>query len=102
MKLYVMNSGNQKVYLNLNASTRAELINLVGGYNFYLGTSLHSVYDVKAEKDINGTATGAVVGGVVGALGGPIGILIGGFVGGLVGNNSDEEEGQKVNRFNNS
>ncbi len=102
MKLYVVNQSNQKVYLNLTASTRKGLANLIGGYNFYLGNNLYSVYDVWAENDSNSTATGAVVGGVVGALGGPIGILIGGLLGGLIGNGSDEDESAKIRRFNNS
>lgn len=102
MKLYVTNSLNQKVYLNLTAPTRQSLANKIGGYNFYLGENLYSVYDVIAENDSNSTATGAVVGGVVGALGGPIGILVGGFLGGLIGNNTDDDENGKIRRFNNS
>jgi hypothetical protein len=102
MKLYVTNSLNQKVYLNLSAPTRQALANQIGGYNFYLGDNLYSVYDVRAENDSNSTATGTVVGGVVGALGGPVGILIGGFLGGLIGNNSDDDENTRILRFNNS
>lgn len=102
MKLYVVNPNNQKVYLNLTAATRQGLANQIGGYNFYLGDILYSVYDVWAENDSNSTATGAVVGGVVGALGGPVGILIGGLLGGLIGNGSDTDESSKVRRFNNS
>ena len=102
MKLYVINSQNQKVYLNLTAPTRRALINQIGGQNFFLGDNLYSVYDVRAENDSNNTATGAVVGGVVGVLGGPLGILIGGLLGGLIGNNSDDEENILISRFNNS
>lgn len=102
MKLYVVNQNKQKVYLNLTASTRQGLANQIGGYNFYLGNNLYSVYDVRAENDSNSTATGTVVGGVVGALGGPVGILIGGLLGGLIGNGSDEDESAKIRRFNNS
>ncbi|MCU0361472.1 MAG: hypothetical protein MUF75_12310 [Bacteroidia bacterium] len=102
MKLYVVNNHNQKVYLNLNARTRRELVSQIGGYNFFLSNKLYSVNDVIAENDSNSTATGAVVGGVVGAIGGPIGILIGGLLGGLFGNTTDEEESVRVKIFNES
>jgi len=102
MKLYVVNQNNQKVYLNLTAATRRELANQIGGYNFFLGNNLYSVYDVLAENDSNSTATGVVVGGVVGALGGPIGILIGGVLGGFLGNSTDEQQAGLVKRFNHS
>lgn len=103
MKLYVINPNNkQKTYLNLTASNRQQLINQIGGYNFYLGNTLYSVYDVFAENDSDSTSTGLVVGGVVGALAGPAGILIGGILGGLIGNSSDEEETIKIKKFNNS
>jgi hypothetical protein len=100
MKLFVINSNQQKVYLNLSANTRQELANQIGGSNFYLGNEFYSVYDVKAENDSNSTATGAIVGGAVGALGGPVGILIGGLLGGLFGNATDDLESSKVNQFN--
>lgn len=102
MKLYVINSSNQKVYLNITANTRQGLANKIGGQNFYLGNDYYTVRQVWAEKDNNSTAAGAVVGGLVGALGGPVGIVIGGLLGGLLGNESDDEETSKVNRFNNS
>ena len=102
MKLYVYNHFDQKVYLNLTASTRDALADQIGGYNFFLGDNRYSVYDVLAENDTSNTATGAVVGGLVGALGGPVGILIGGFLGGIFGNATDEQETVQVRRFNQS
>lgn len=102
MRLYVCNNNNQKVYLNITAPTRHALANMIGGYDFFLGNNLYSVYNVRAEKNSNGTAAGAVVGGTVGALGGPLGIFIGGMIGGLIGNTTDEEENRKINRFNRS
>lgn len=102
MKLYVINSANQKVYLDVVASTRRELAQLIGSWNFYLGSSGYSVYDVYAENDSNNMTTGAVVGGAVGLLGGPIGVIVGGVVGGLIGNSSDESEDKQVHRFNRS
>lgn len=103
MKLYVINPRNkQKTYLNISATSRRQLIKQIGGQKFYLGDTLYSVNDVKAENDSNSTSTGVVVGGVVGALAGPVGILIGGALGGLIGNNSDEEETVKIKKFNTS
>jgi hypothetical protein len=100
MKLFVVNINNQKVYLNLIAPTRRELMSQIGGQNFILGTTLYSIYDVHAENDSNSTAAGAIVGGVVGAFGGPVGIIIGGLLGGLFGNSSDEVETSQVKKFN--
>lgn len=102
MKLFVYNQYNQKVYLNLSASTRQGLANKIGSRTFYLGENRYTVNEVWAEKDSNNTATGAVVGGLVGALGGPIGILAGGLLGGLFGNDSDEKEAANVKKFNQS
>ena len=102
MKLYVVNQNNQKVYLNVNASTKAELIGRIGGQNFYLGDKLYSVYDVKAENELNSYLSGAVVGGVIGALSGPIGIAVGGILGGILGKSADEKENLRVQQFNNS
>lgn len=102
MKLYITNRANEKVFLNLTAGTRQELVNLVGSQVFRLGDEIYNVNQVKAEADTNNTATGTLVGGVLGALGGPVGILIGGLVGGLLGNSSDDTEKVKVDQFNNS
>lgn len=102
MKLFIVNSNNQKVYLNLTASTRNELQNLIGGAYFNLGDTTYSVNAVYAEAISNNTGTGAVVGGAIGALGGPIGILVGLLLGGLIGNGSDNDENVKVQKFNSS
>lgn len=102
MKLYVTNRNNEKVFLNLTAGTRQELVNLVGGQIFRLGEEIYNISQVNAESDINNTATGTIVGGVLGALGGPFGILIGGLLGGMIGSSSDDFEKIKVDQFNNS
>jgi len=102
MKLYVKNQNNQKVYLNLTASTRQELADNIGGQTFYLGEDIYYVNDVFAESNTNNMAAGAVIGGTVGALGGPIGIIIGGIIGGLFGSNTGESEISKVRIFNES
>ena len=102
MRLYVISPNRQKVYLNLSASTRQELTQIINTPNFYLGGNLFGVQQVYAEKDTNRTAAGTLVGGLVGALGGPPGMIIGGILGGLLGSGSDEEETKKVEKFNNS
>lgn len=102
MKLFVTNPNNQKVYLNLIASTRGELQNLIGGHLFNLGNFTYNINQVYAEKDVNKTTAGLIVGGSIGALGGPVGILIGGALGGIIGNTSDDIETGKVKTFNNS
>lgn len=102
MRLYVINSYNKKVYLNLKAPTRRRLATLIGSEDFYLGNEYYHVSMVRAELDGNNTAAGAVLGGLVGALGGPTGVVVGGLLGGLLGNTSEEDERKQVRRFNNS
>lgn len=102
MKLYVINSINQKVYLNLVAPTRHALAYKIGNEFFNINGEVYSVWDVYAEGSSNSTAAGTVIGGLIGLLGGPIGLLTGGTIGALVGNNQDSEEKEKVNRFNRS
>jgi len=102
MKLFVTNSSNQSVYLNLSASSRQELMQKIGSTFFYLQGENYHVNDVVAIKDSSNTSAGALIGGLIGLLEGPIGVLIGGAMGGLIGNSSDEEESRKVNAFNNS
>ena len=102
MRLYVRNKFGKKVFLDITAPTRRSLARRIGSRFFYIGNDLFNVAEVRAEKDLNSTIAGAVVGGLIGALGGPTGILIGGAVGGLLGNTSDDDETQRVTRFNRS
>jgi hypothetical protein len=103
MKLFVIDSATQqKIYLNLIASTRTELATLVGSPWFSLSGQSFYVNNVIAEADENNITSGAVFGGLIGLLGGPIGILVGGLIGGILGNEGDEGEKQKVNYFNSS
>lgn len=103
MKLFVTNpKTNQKVYLNMLASTRRELAGLIGSSWFYLVGERYHVHNVVAESENNNTAAGAIVGGLIGALSGSFGVLIGGSIGGALGSEKDKEERQKVEYFNNS
>lgn len=101
MRLYV-NTFAGKKYLNVTASTRAMLANIIGSNWFIVEGITYDVNSVYAEGNDNNTAAGAILGGVIGLLGGPIGVLGGGILGGLIGNGSDSEDYQKVNLFNNS
>src|SRR5580704_15671056 len=98
MKLYVWDGANQqKVNLNLLASSRNELANLIGSQWFSLNGRNFHVNNVIAEAETNSTAAGAVVGGLIGLLAGPIGILAGGLLGGAMGSEGDKAEVQRVN-----
>ena len=102
MRLYVTDSNNQKVYLNLNAGTRSELAQQVGGTYFSLLGRVYSIHDVRAEKSANNLLAGLLVGGSVGALGGPVGIIAGGLLGVAMGTKTDEVDAVKVIIFNKS
>lgn len=103
MKLYVTNrTNNQRIYLNMLASTRGDLANLIGSPWFNLEGGQYHVHQVVAESENNSTVAGVVVGGLIGLLGGPFGVILGGTLGGALGNEGDKNETQKVNYFNNS
>lgn len=102
MKLYVVSPYNQKIYLNLAASSREELYRHLGSKRFQLMGNIYNVNQVYAETSDDNTSTGVVVGGLIGILGGPVGIVIGSALGGLIGNQSDDTENERVVIFNNS
>jgi hypothetical protein len=102
MKLFIKNNNNQKVYLNLVAKSRADLLNNLGDEFFTIAGEVYTVWDVYAESDSSSTGAGAVIGGVVGLLGGPIGAIIGGALGAAIGNSQDDSEKEKVEYFNRS
>jgi hypothetical protein len=102
MKLYVISPYNQKIYLNLTASSREELYRHLGSRRFQLLGNIYNINQVFAETSDDNTSTGVVVGGLIGILGGPLGIVIGSTLGGLLGNDSDKTENERVIIFNNS
>jgi hypothetical protein len=103
MRLYVLDRAiNQKVYLNLNASTRGELARLIQSPWFTLNGRNFHVNQVVAETQATDTAVGAVIGGLIGLVGGPAGAIAGGLLGGILGNTGDKTEIQRVNYFNKS
>lgn len=104
MKLYVNDKQTgERVYLNLTAPSRNELINKIGSHWFTINGQNFSVQEVYAENtDGDNTTSGTVVGGLVGILGGPLGIFLGGLLGGAIGNSSDNSEKERVKLFNNS
>ena len=102
MKLHVVNSNSEKVYLKIIASTRRELARAIGRGAFSIAGESYDVNDVSAESETTNTAVGAIIATVIGLLGGPIGVLSGGTIGGLIGNSSDREEANRESIFNNS
>ena len=100
MKLFVRDSNNRKIYLNLLANSRDELAFKIGYEWFNLRGETYHVNDVYAESDSSNTAGGAIIGGLIGLLTGGAGALIGGMLGGVIGNSSDNEDLQRVRAFN--
>ncbi|MDD2636064.1 MAG: hypothetical protein PHW82_11260 [Bacteroidales bacterium] len=102
MKLFIINNYNQKIYLNLVAKSRSDLLSQIGDEFFTIAGEIYTVWDVCAESDSKSTGAGVVIGGVVGLLGGPLGALIGGAMGAAIGNSQDSLEKEKVEYFNRS
>lgn len=105
MKLYVLDKkgSNNKSYLDINASTRRELYAIIGSYNFKIQGVNYTIDDVIAEADSSDLTGGATVGIGVGLIiAGPIGALIGGAIGGILGGSSDNDDMERVRRFNQS
>jgi len=103
MKLYISNNiSNQKIYLNMLASTREELAYLIGSPWFFMNGEQYHVHNVVAESESNNTVAGAIVGGLIGLVTGSAGILIGAAIGGALGSGGDKSEAEKVKYFNNS
>lgn len=100
MKLFVKNNSGQKTYLNVVASSRHELVQVIGNQHFVINGRTYHVNQVFAESSVNGTAAGAVFGGMLGLLGGPIGVAIGGLLGGAVGQMNDNGEKKQIDFFN--
>lgn len=103
MKLFVFDRNSQnKIYINLLASTRIQLADLLGSPIFTINNKQYHVNDVFAESDINNVLVGSVTGSVVGILGGPYGVAAGAVIGGYLGSKIDKTENEKITFFNNS
>ena len=106
MKLFVRNNRGEKIYLNMTAHSKSELMLLLRGSHFNFGSDeLFTVNQVIAESENESnmnTAIGAVLGGIVGILGGPGGMVIGASLGGILGNTKDLAEKRSIETFNNS
>ena len=102
MKLFITNNHNQKVYLNLTASSRDELAFKLGFEWFNLRGESYHVNNVLAETESSNTAGGALIGGLIGLLTGGTGAIVGGILGGVIGNSSDQNDLRKVQVFNSS
>lgn len=109
MKLYIRRCHHcdSKIPLEIKAPTRAHLRHRYGEHFNVRCPVCHRVNsytpsNVFAESDSNSTAGGGVVGGLIGLLGGPVGALIGAGIGTAIGSSSDNEDKEKVIRFNRS
>lgn len=102
MKLFVTDKDNRKVYINKVASSRSELLEVLGKNEFKVRGKKYYVRNVRASVDSNDTFKGILVGGVVGAFAGPIGIAVGGIAGAIIGNGSDLKKRKNVVKFNKS
>ncbi|WP_156420359.1 hypothetical protein [Rheinheimera sp. EpRS3] len=99
MRLYILDSNNQKVQLGYDAQNRKELARLIGSAKFKHGDTIYAVNQVQAESDSTSVIP-AAVGALVGVLGGGVGLAIGGTIGALVGENLVKEDKQKATTFN--
>ncbi|HAS6240184.1 TPA: hypothetical protein I7181_22490 [Vibrio vulnificus] len=102
LRLFVTNKEGKKVYLQMTALTKRELINKIGGHKFTLEGELYTVSNVKAEPSNDNAAVSMVIGGAIGLLGGVAGVVAGGALGGLIGNEKDKKDILMVERFNGS
>jgi len=107
MKLYVeekhkTTKTGEILYLDKVASTRKELLRLIGDKEFFINGGKYYISQVKAKKTSDNTALGMVIGGVLGLVGGAAGVAAGGAIGGLFGKDNDIKEEEKVNKFNGS
>ncbi|GJA16679.1 hypothetical protein ACK3YJ_19150 [Aeromonas caviae] len=102
MKLYVVDSTGAKRHLDIKASSRKELANILGGEYFEIEESVFHVSQVLAEKTGDSTPISTVIGGALGLVGGMPGVLIGGALGALFGNESDKQQRTAIEAFNRS
>lgn len=109
MRLFVPSCRNceQKVHLNVVRETRSELRAEIGNpfeleCNHCGEVHQYQISEVQAEKGAPSSAAGTIIGGAIGIAGGPIGIVLGALGGAILGANAEEEEGEKVEKFNNS
>jgi len=101
MRLYI-NKGNRKIYIDVKANSRQELIRKLGSNHFFINGKRYSINDVFADDSTNDTIGGAIVGGLFGAVVGPAGAIFGSVIGGALGNQKDRNDSIRVRRFNNN
>jgi len=102
MKLYVVDSENNKIYLDINTPSRAELITAVGSEHLSVENNTYHASQVFAEKGQDSAPVSAVIGGAIGLVGGMPGVIIGGVIGALFGNEADKHEDDEIAAFNRS
>ncbi|WP_067046300.1 hypothetical protein [Moritella sp. JT01] len=102
MRLYVVDSKGKKVFLQIVAPSRRELVNKVGGHKLMINDQQYVIKDVKAANSNENAAAAMVIGGAIGLLGGVPGVIAGGTLGGLLGSEKDKKEQRQVEQFNRS
>lgn len=106
MKLYVESVSqtpeNEKIYINAQAKTRAELINQLGARRFKMGETVYDVADVMAEPAPVNSTVPAVIGALIGILGGGVGVAAGGALGAAAGSLASDNEKEAAAVFNRS
>lgn len=102
MKLFVIDSENQKRYLNISAISRSDLATKLGGEYFSVNDTTYHIRQVSAEASSESMPASTVIGSALGLVGGMPGVLIGGALGALFGNESDKKEASKIEAFNRS
>ncbi len=102
LRLYVTNKNGKRIYLQVVAPSRRELVQKLGGHRFIVNGIQYSINDVKAAPSNENTAASMVIGGAIGLLGGVPGVIAGGALGGLLGNEKDKKEKLLVDQFNRS
>lgn len=101
MKLYVKDKNTkEKIIIDVVANNRSELLHRIGSRTFIVKNKSYTINDVKAFNNNSNTVGSALVGALVGVLIGPAGVAIGGAAGGVIGGIRDNEENERVKRFN--
>lgn len=102
MKLFIQETGEDKIYLDIVAPTRKQLSEKLGNYYFNMNGETFHINQVLAEKNGDNTALSMAFGGAIGLVGGVAGVIVGGVLGGLLGKDSDKKEEIRVKVFNGS
>ena len=102
MRLYVASQSGKRIYLQVVAPSKRELVQKLGGHRFTVNGKQYLINNVKAAPSNENTAASMVIGGAIGLLGGVAGVIAGRVLGGLLGNEKDNKDKLLVDQFNRS